>query len=86
MLSARIDRIDETISVGANATTAGLGVGSVGQTKLTAYTLGGSVWFTRRARLTVNYILNRFDGVTPWLNGLGGNKEQEVLGRLALAL
>ncbi|HEX4404852.1 MAG TPA: porin [Polyangia bacterium] len=86
MISARVDHIEETLSEDANATNAGIGVGSAGQTKLTAYTLGGSYWFTRRARLSVNYVLNRFDGVTPWLNGLGGKQEQEVLGRLALAL
>jgi hypothetical protein len=86
MLSARVDRIEETLTADANATTAGVGVGSAGRTNLTAYTLGGSYWFTRRARLSVNYILDQFDGVTPWLNGLGGKKEQEVLGRLALAL
>ena len=86
MLSARIDHIEETLTANADATAAGVGIGSVGQTRLTAVTLGGSYWYTRRARFTVNYVFNRFDGVTPWLNGLGGKKEQEVLGRLALAL
>ena len=86
MLSARVDHIEEALTANANATTAGVGIGSVGQTRLTAFTLGGSYWYTRRARFTVNYVLNRFDGVTPWLNGIGGKKEQEVLGRLALAL
>src|SRR5262249_20103166 len=86
MLSARSDRIDETMTSSAAATTAGVGVGSGGETKLTAYTVGGSYWYTRRARLMVNYTLNRFEGVTPWLNGLGGKQEQEIVGRLALAL
>ena len=83
MLSARVDRINETLPVN---TTAGVGVGSGGRTGLTAFTVGGSYWYTRRARLMVEYGLNRFDGVTPWLNGLGGKTEQELLGRLALAL
>jgi hypothetical protein len=82
MLTARIDHISESLTDMVR----GVGVGSGGQTRLTAYTAGGSYWFTRRARLIVNYTLNRFDGSTPWLNGLGGKKEQEVLGRLALAL
>jgi hypothetical protein len=86
VLSARIDRIDETLTSSAAAMTAGVGVGSGGETKLTAFTAGGSYWYTRRARLMVNYTLNRFDGETPWLNGLGGKKEQEIVGRLALAL
>ena len=86
MLSARVDHIEEALAANANATAAGVGIGSVGQTRLTAFTLGGSYWYTRRVRLMVNYVVNRFDGVTPWLNGLGGKKEQEVLGRLALAL
>jgi hypothetical protein len=86
VLSARIDRIDETLTSSAATMTSGVGVGSGGETKLTAFTLGGSYWYTRRARLMVNYTLNRFEGETPWLNGLGGTKEQEVVGRLALAL
>jgi hypothetical protein len=82
MLSARVDHIAETLTDNVR----GVGVGSGGQTRLTAYTVGGSYWFTRRARLMVNYTLNQFDGHTPWLNGLGGKKEQDLLGRLALAL
>jgi hypothetical protein len=82
MLSARVDHIDETLTSNG----AGIGVGSGGGTRLTAYTLGGTYWFTRRVRFVVNYVSNRFDGRTPWLNGLGGQTEQEWLGRLALAL
>jgi hypothetical protein len=86
MLAVRVDHIEETLTNGADAMSAGIDAGSRGQTRLTAYTAGGSYWFTRRARLMVNYVFNRFEGVTPWLNGLGGKQEHEVLGRLALAL
>jgi hypothetical protein len=86
MLSARVDRIDETMTPDGQAMINGVGIGSAGTTRLTAYSVSGSYWFTRRARLMVSYVYNSFDGVTPWLNGLGGTQEQEVLGRLALAL
>jgi hypothetical protein len=85
-LAARVDYVDETLSLGADAQGAGLGVASAGTTKLTAATVSASAWYTRRARVSVDYVYNRLDGATPFLNGLDSKTEQELLFRTTLAL
>ena len=85
-LAARVDYVDEPLSLGADAASAGWGVASVGTTKLTAVTVGASGWYTRRARLTLEYVYNRLDGSTPYLNGLDAKTEQELFLRTTLAL
>jgi hypothetical protein len=86
MLGARVDYVDEQMAPTAYAKSAGLGAASIGTTNLTAVTLGATYWYTRRARLNLNYVLNHFDGTTPYLVGLGTTNEQEVLFQTALAL
>ena len=86
MLAARLDYVDETMTPGPAAKMNGLGVSSGGATKLTALTFGATYWYTRRARLNVNYVLNRFEGTTPYLNGIESKSEQEIIIRTALAL
>jgi Phosphate-selective porin O and P len=85
-LSARVDYLDEQLTLASDATSAGLGVASVGTTKLTALTLGATGWYTRRARVTVDYVYNRLGGSTPYLNGLDARTEHELLVRAAFAL
>jgi phosphate-selective porin len=86
MLAARVDYIDEKMSLGPSARMNGLGVSAAGSTKLTAYTFGATYWFTRRARLNLNYVLNRIDGTTPFVLGLQTKSEHEVMVRTSLAL
>ena len=86
MLAARFDYVDEDVTPTSYATLAQLGAASAGTTKLAAVTLGASYWYTRRARLEVNYVFNHLDGTTPYLNGLAAKNEQELLVRTAFAL
>jgi hypothetical protein len=86
MLSARVDYVDERLTEPADAVASGLDIASVGTTRLTAVTAGATYWGTRRARLSANYIFNHLEGVTPYLNGLPGKTEHELLVRMALAL
>ena len=81
-----VDYVDQTLSLGGDAVSNGLGVASVGPSKLTAMMVGASVWYTRRVRFNLDYVLNRLDGTTPYLNGLDSKTEQELLFRGALSL
>jgi phosphate-selective porin O/P len=86
MLAARVDYVDETVTTGADVTHAGLGVASAGVTKWTTFTLGASYWYTRRARLDLNYVLSHTDGTTPFVLGLDGQIENEILFRTAFSI
>jgi hypothetical protein len=84
-LAARVDYVDEQLSrSGTNGPE--VGVASLGETKLTALTLGASGWYSRRAHLAIDYVFNRVAGDTPYVVGLSGRTEHEVLMRLSLAL
>jgi hypothetical protein len=84
MLAARVDFVDQDVTAGSGVT--GLGVASLGSTKLTAMTLGASYWYSRRARVLLSYVLNHLDGSAPYVAGLDSKIEHEVLLRTALAL
>lgn len=84
MLAARIDFVDQDVAVDSGAS--GLGIASLGNTKLTAMTLGASYWYSRRARVLLSYVLNHLDGSAPYVAGLDASIEHEVLLRTALAL
>lgn len=84
MLAARVDFVDQDVTAGSGVT--GLGVASLGKTKLTAMTLGASYWYSRRARVLLSYVLNHLDGSAPYVAGLDSKIEHEVLLRTALAL
>jgi hypothetical protein len=86
MLAARVDYVDQDMTRTAYSSMVNLVAGAEGATKLKSLTLGASYWFTRRARLNVNYIVNSIDGDTPYLNGLAKKSEQELLVRTALSL
>jgi hypothetical protein len=86
MLAARIDYVDQTLTPSPAARAAGLGFASQGTTKVTAVMLGATYWYTRRARLTLNYVFNHLDGATPILLGLDSRDDREILLRMALAL
>jgi hypothetical protein len=86
MLAARVDFVDQDLKADSGASVSGLGVASLGNTKLTAMTLGASYWYSRRARVLLSYVLNHFDGSTPYVAGLDASIEHEVLLRTALAL
>ena len=54
---------------------------------MTSWELGVNYWRSKRFRATANYILNHFDGDTPFITGLKGNKtEHEFAFRLGIAL
>jgi hypothetical protein len=84
MLAARVDFVDQDVKADSGAT--GLGVASLGNTKLTSMTLGASYWYSRRARLLLSYVLNHLDGSAPYVAGLDASIEHEILLRTALAL
>jgi hypothetical protein len=88
MLAARVDRLDEKLT--EDVVVAGLGLkgSGLGETKLTALTLGANYWVSRRFRATFNYVLNHFDGDTSYVTTTlkGNTTEQEFLFRLAIAL
>jgi hypothetical protein len=86
MVAARVDYIDEKMSPGASAVRNGLGVSGDGETKLTSFTFGATYWFTRRARVNLNYVYNRLDGSTPYVLGLERKSDYELLVRTSLAL
>jgi hypothetical protein len=86
MVAARVDYVDETVTTTGDATGGGLGLASVGATKLTALTAGASYWYTRRARVTVDYVFNHLAGTTPYIVGLDGPNVHELTLRVALAL
>ena len=86
MLAARVDYVDEEMAPTAYSSAVGLGAASAGTTKLTALTLGVSYWYSRRAHLDANYVFNHVGGTSPFLIGLGGKNEQELLVRTAFAL
>jgi hypothetical protein len=86
MVAARLDYVDQQSALTSYSKMAGLDAGSTGDTKLTSMTLGATYWYTRRARLTLNYAFNQFSGTTPYLRGLGFNSEQELLFQTAFAL
>jgi hypothetical protein len=86
MLAARIDYVDERMTPGPSAVRNGLGVSADGDTKLTSLMFGATYWFTRRARLNLNYVYNRIGGTTPYALGLESRTDWEVLVRTSLAL
>jgi phosphate-selective porin len=88
MLTARVDYLNETVS--EDSATAALALTSPvdGVTKVTALALGLNYWHSKRYRATANYVLNHFDGTTPYVTTLRTKSanEQEFLFRLAIAL
>jgi hypothetical protein len=88
MLAVRLDYLNETISEESDAAALMLGSPVTGRTKLTALALGANYWHSKRFRATANYVLNHFDGDTPYVTTLAAKSanEQELLFRLAIAL
>jgi hypothetical protein len=86
MLVGRVDHVQEDLTAGADTMTAGVSAASMGHTSFTALTLSASFWYTRRVRLATDYVLNKLDGNTPYVNGLESHTVQEFLLRLALAI
>jgi hypothetical protein len=86
MVAARLDRVDQDVTGDASLGSAGLGVASLGTTKLTALTLGATYWYSRRARLVLDYVFNHLEGTAPYAAGLDAKNEHEILLRTALAL
>lgn len=86
MLAARLEHLDETMSAGANTRSLGLGIASVGTTRVTSAAFTASYWYTRRARVLVGYTVHHLGGTTPYVTGLDDKNVHEVLLRTALAL
>jgi hypothetical protein len=86
MLAARIEHLDETMSVGANTRSLGLGIASVGATEVTSAAFTASYWYTRRARALVGYTFHHLGGTTPYVTGLADKNVHEILLRTAFAL
>ena len=85
MVAARLELLDEKLTADdpAGALT-GLKVGGLGETKLTAFTLGANYWISKRFRTSFNWTLNHFGGDTSNVKVL--KDEQELSFRLAIAL
>jgi hypothetical protein len=86
MVAARLDYVDQQVALTDYSKMVGLDAGSIGETRLTSLTLGATYWYTRRARVNLNYAFNYFDGTTPYILGLGYKSEQELLLQTAFAL
>jgi hypothetical protein len=87
MLAARIEIMDEHLTADdAMGTLLTSKIGSGGETKLTAYTLGFNYWISRRFRTTFNWTLNHITGDTSNIKALKSANEQEFSFRLAIAL
>jgi phosphate-selective porin len=88
MLTARLDYLNETVTEDSAAAALALASPVTGVTKLTALALGINYWHSKRYRATANYVLNHFDGTTPYVTTLKTKSanEQEFLFRLAIAL
>jgi hypothetical protein len=79
MLAARLDMICQGVEEdGALNTQNPL----LGNTRLTALTLGANYWRSKRFRATFNWVLNRFSGDTAAIAKLPSRTEQEFLFRL----
>jgi phosphate-selective porin len=86
MLAARLEMLDEDVTLETDAAALGVKSGSFGKTKLTSMTLGANYWISKRFRTTVNYVLNHFGGDTSFAAGLASKNEQELLLHLGIAL
>ena len=58
----------------------------MGTTKVRSLEFGINYWYSKRFRLTANYLINHFDGDTKLVKGLASPSEQELLCRFAVAL
>jgi hypothetical protein len=89
MLLGRVEVMHENLTAddpaGTVATAKSL-PGGLGQTELTAYTLGFNYWISRRFRTSFNWTLNHITGDTSNVKGLKEPNEQEFSFRLAIAL
>jgi phosphate-selective porin len=84
MLTARFERLNETVDA-YPLSSALTGINQVtGSTKATSYELGINYWYSRRFRGTFNYVLNHFDGDN--VNIVKLKNEQEFMFRLAISL
>jgi hypothetical protein len=87
MVAFRFEHLDEALSEPAGSPTlVGLPNPALGTTRLNVYELGINAWLSKRYRLTFNYLLNRFGGDTPYVQGLSSMTEQEFLFRFGIAL
>jgi phosphate-selective porin len=86
MLAFRFEYLDETVSEHADAAALTLGNKAVGTTKVESFELGVNYWYSKRFRMTRNYVFNHFSGTTAQITGLSSPNEQEFLLRLAVAL
>jgi phosphate-selective porin OprO and OprP len=86
MLSARVERLEETISEAAGAAPLALANPVAGRTQVTCYELGATLWYSKRFRAMANYLLNHFGGDTPYVTNLKSKNEHELGLRLAIAL
>jgi hypothetical protein len=82
MVAARLDLLRE----GVEADSDGYAHPLLGNTGLTALTLGVNYWYSKRFRATLNYVYNHFSGDTAAVQKLVSKREQELLFRLAVAL
>jgi phosphate-selective porin len=80
MLAARLEELCEGVE--ADSTDHPL----LGNTRLTALTVGANYWYSKRFRATFNYVRNHLSGDTAAVQKLTSRTEQEFLLRLAVAL
>jgi hypothetical protein len=83
MLVAKLDYLNETVSFYQPTPLAGTAA-VAGSTKVTSFGLGANYWFSKRLRLTANYVFNSFGGDN--VNTAKLKNEQEFLFRFAIAL
>jgi phosphate-selective porin OprO and OprP len=86
-LLARLDYLDETITVSDDAIAMAPGNPAGGHTKVTSFEFGANLWYSKRFRATVNYLFNHFSGDTGTVSGMTALKdEHEFAFRLGIAL
>jgi hypothetical protein len=83
---ARLDYLDETVTVPADTEAMAAGNPGGGHTKVTSFELGANLWYSKRFRATLNYVFNHFAGDTPTVNSLNAKSEHEFAFRLGIAL
>jgi hypothetical protein len=84
MLAARLDYLDETVTDYPGTATLPGASQLAGSTRVTALALGANYWYSKRLRLTANYVFNHFGGDN--VNVAKLKDEHEFLFRLAIAL
>ena len=84
MFVARFDYLSEDVTFYEGTAALSNSAALAGTTNVTSFALGVNYWFSKRLRLTTNYVFNHFGGDNVQAAKL--QNEQEFLFRLGIAL